>query len=280
MKLLCALAMMVVAFAITVKGQAAPDAAEITKLLNDFLAATNDPAMHERFWAEDLIYTRSAGGRVSKADILRDMKSAPAPKAGDPKTVYTAEDIRIQQYGDTAILAFRLVSTTTSPDGLQQIANFLNSGTFLRRAGKWQVVSWQATRAARRDEESKKELTAARAALFQSLLAADVKTVAALTDPTFSWTHTDGHQTSQAQLIADLSGGGLKYSKLESSKETINVYGNTAVIRGESLRQRSSIPDTPGKGDASPFTAFYTITFVNQTGAWKVVGMHTSRSEK
>ena len=280
MKPRCALAMMVIAFAITVKGQAAPDAREITKMLNDFLAATNDPAMHERFWAEDLIYTRSAGGRVSKADILRDMRSAGAPKPGDPKTAYSAEDVRIQQYGDTAILAFRLVSTTTSADGLQQVANFLNSGTFLKRGGKWQVVSWQATRAARPEEASKKELTAARATLFQSVLAGDAKTVTALTDPTFIWTHTNGHQTTLAQLIADLSSGVLKYSRLESSKESINVYGNTAVIRGESIRQRSSIPDTPGKGDAQPFTAFYTITFVNQTGAWKAVAMHTSRSDK
>ena len=78
----------------------------------------------------------------------------------------------------------------------------------------------------------------------------------------------------------DLSGGDLKYSRLESGKETINVYGTTAVLRGESLRQRSSIPATPGKGDAQPFTAFYTITFVNQTGAWKAVAMHTSRGDK
>ena len=64
----------------TALAQTAPDAAELTKLLNDFLAGAsrNDPAMHERFWAEDLIYTRSAGRRVGKADILRDLRSAPA----------------------------------------------------------------------------------------------------------------------------------------------------------------------------------------------------------
>src|SRR5687768_1710277 len=78
----------------TAMAQAAPDAAELTKLLNDFLAGAsrNDPAVHERFWADDLIYTRSAGRRVSKAEILRDLRSAPAPKPDDPKTVYTAED--------------------------------------------------------------------------------------------------------------------------------------------------------------------------------------------
>src|SRR5215216_6602606 len=123
----------------TALAQTAPDAAELTKLLNDFLAGAsrNDPAVHERFWADDLIYTRSAGRRVSKADIMRDLQAAPAPKPGEsksdePKTVYTAEDIRIQQYGDTAIVAFRLVATTDA-GGTIHVANLLNSGTFVKR---------------------------------------------------------------------------------------------------------------------------------------------------
>ena len=35
--------------------QTAPDAADLTKLLNDFLAGAgrNDVSMHDRFWAED-----------------------------------------------------------------------------------------------------------------------------------------------------------------------------------------------------------------------------------
>ena len=87
----------------------AKDAAELTKLLNEFLAGAsrNDAAVHDRFWAEDVIYTGSAGRRRGKTDIMHDVRSAPAPKPDDPTTVYTAEDIRIQQYGDTAIVACR-----------------------------------------------------------------------------------------------------------------------------------------------------------------------------
>ena len=127
----------------------APDAAELTKLLNDFLdgASKNSAAMHDRFWAEDLIYTGSAGRRVSKADIMKDVRASTEPS----KTVYTAEDVRINQYGDTAIVAFRLVGTTG-----KEVANYLNSGTFLKRDGKWQVVNWQATRMPKPEE--KKEL--------------------------------------------------------------------------------------------------------------------------
>jgi hypothetical protein len=171
MKLSCLAFLITFTFAFTIQGQTAPDGAELTKLLNEFLAATTDPTMHERFWADDLIYTRSAGRRVSKSEVLQDIKSAPAPKPGDPKTIYSAEDVRIQQYGNTAIVAFRLVGTTTTEDG-PQVARFLNSGTFLKRNGKWQVVNWQATRMARSEEESKREVTAAGTALFRSLLTA------------------------------------------------------------------------------------------------------------
>lgn len=124
----------------------APDGAELTKLLKEFLdgAGRNDVAMHDRFWAEDLIYTASAGKRIGKADIMREVASEPHPKAGDEETVYSAEDIRVQQYGETAVVVFRLVATTKKA-GAKEIKNYLNSGTFLKRSGKWQVVNWQAT---------------------------------------------------------------------------------------------------------------------------------------
>jgi hypothetical protein len=75
---------------------------------------------------------------------MREVRAEPHPKAGEEPTVYTAEDIRIQQYADTAIVAFRLVATTVK-EGAKQISHYLNTGTFLKRNGKWQAVSWQAT---------------------------------------------------------------------------------------------------------------------------------------
>jgi ketosteroid isomerase-like protein len=128
--------------------QNAPDAVELTKLLHDFLAGAskNDIAMHDRFWADELVYTSALGRRKSKADIMRELgeetKATPKPEEGT--TVYTAEDIRIQQYGDTAVVAFRLVATTDKA-GTKTVANYFNTGTFLKRNAKWQVIAWQAT---------------------------------------------------------------------------------------------------------------------------------------
>ncbi|MEN3329696.1 MAG: hypothetical protein V7638_4503 [Acidobacteriota bacterium] len=236
--------------ATSVSAQTAPDAAELTKLLNDFLAGAsrNDVAVHERFWADDLIYTRSAGRRVDKAEVMHDVRSTPAPKPTDPKTIYTAEDIRIQQYGDTAVVAFRLVATTE-----KNVANLLNSGTFVKRNGKWQVVNWQSTRMPRTEAKSKTEVTTADIALHEAIVSGDVDKLSALTDPTFVWTHGSVQLTRQ-QLFDDLRAKKVKYGKPDPAKMSISVYGDTAIVRGES----------------------YTVVFVNQLGVWRAVSLHSS----
>jgi len=236
--------------ATTVSAQTAPDAAELTKLLNDFLAGAsrNDVAVHESFWADDLIYTRSAGRRVNKAEVMHDVRSTPAPKPTDPKTIYTAEDIRIQQYGNTAVVAFRLVATTE-----KNVANLLNSGTFVKRNGKWQVVNWQSTRMPRTESESKTEVTATDAALHDAIVSGDVDKLSEITDPTFVWTH-GSVQTTREQLVDDLRAKKVKYVKPDPAKVSISVYGDTAIVRGET----------------------YTLIFINQLGVWRAVSLHTN----
>ena len=236
---------------------AGPDAAELTKLLNDFLAGAsrNDLAAHERFWADDLIYTRSAGRRVNKADIMHDVRSAPAPKPDDPKTIYTAEDVRIQQYGDTAIVAFRLVATT-EVDGAKQVQNLLNSGTFLKRNGKWQVVNWQSTRMPRTDEENRKDVAATVAAFREALTSGNAKKLASLTDQGFVWTQGE-KQITQKQLLDSFAANSRQPNQSPFGNapagETIALYGETAVVRGAG-----------------------TMTLVNIGGAWKIVALQTT----
>lgn len=135
----------------------APDETALKALLTEFLegASRNDPAVHDRFWAEDLIYTRSAGVRTDKAELMKALREAAPPSPEDPTSVYSAEDVRVQQYGDTAIVAFRLIGTTR--DGTTtEVSNFLNTGTFLKREGRWQAVAWQSTRVPDETSEAKK----------------------------------------------------------------------------------------------------------------------------
>jgi len=128
-------------------GQNLDRKAELQRLLNEFLAGAgrNDAAVHDRFWADDLIYTRAAGSRIGKLELMKGVRSAPPRKFNDPVTIYTGEDVRIQEYGDVAVVAFKLVGTTTKTDRSREVLEFLNTGTFVKRKGVWQVVAWQAT---------------------------------------------------------------------------------------------------------------------------------------
>ena len=80
-----------------------------------------------------------AAAKAMKA--FADAAKSGAPKP-EPRAAYSAEDVLVRLYGDTAALTFRLVARNA--DGT--VATYRNSGTLLHRAGKWQVDTWQATK--------------------------------------------------------------------------------------------------------------------------------------
>ena len=121
-------------------------ARELTGMLRQFLvdAGSNNRAGFEKFFADEVIYTRSVGVVISKADILKSLDSD--KPATDTRSTYSAEDVTVHEYGDTAVVAFRLVARTEQSDGKVETDHYRNTGTFLRRNGKWQIVAWQATK--------------------------------------------------------------------------------------------------------------------------------------
>ena len=132
-------------FILSTSVRADSDEEALTGMLNEFLAGAsiNDAAAHDRFWAEDLVYTSSKGLRFGKAEIMEGMNSESDPDGDEPEVVYSAEDIRIRQYGDTAVVAFRLLGSPQDDSG--EVMQYLNTGTFVKRDGDWRVVAWQAT---------------------------------------------------------------------------------------------------------------------------------------
>src|SRR5277367_651119 len=126
--------------------------AEVTALLREFMAGagSGDRAIFEKFFADDVIYTRATGVVITKADIMQSL-GKPAP-ASEGKSTYSAEDITVHEYGDTVIVAFRLEGRTVQDDGKVELAHYRNTGTFLRRNGRWQAVAWQATKISETDK--------------------------------------------------------------------------------------------------------------------------------
>lgn len=118
---------------------------ELHELLDAFLAgaSVNDVEMHDRFWAENLVYTSSAGKRRGKAEIIASLR-AEAEAGNDPEGLpeYRGEDVSIRVFGEFAVITFRLVAEM--PDG--GVSEYFNTGVFALRDGLWKAFTWQATR--------------------------------------------------------------------------------------------------------------------------------------
>lgn len=118
------------------------DAGVLKSMLHAFLGASDTRGAHETFWAEDLVYTSSSGKRFGKDEILKGFDEPDGDEDDGPSVSYTGKDVKVQLFGTTAVVTFKLVGTPV--DG-SAVKYYFNTGTFLKRRGKWQAVAWQAT---------------------------------------------------------------------------------------------------------------------------------------
>jgi len=117
---------------------------QVTQLVRNFLANVpkNDPKVFQEFFADDVIYTRAVGVTVAKADILKNID---VRATNEPQATFDADDFTVHPYGEMAVVNFRLIMHNNE-GGKATTSYFRNTGTFLKRNGKWQVVAWQATK--------------------------------------------------------------------------------------------------------------------------------------
>ena len=118
------------------------DSKELVAVIQRFLSEVpaNRRETYDRFFADDVIYTRNSGQVVTKKDILAGTGNPSAERAN---ATFTGEGFRVQQYGEMAVVNFKLVMHPNDPSAAMRL--FRNTGTFLRRNGQWRAVAWQAT---------------------------------------------------------------------------------------------------------------------------------------
>jgi len=96
------LASLVLAFALTALAadSGAPAApVVIRELLTDFLTHNSDPARHENFWADDLVYTSAMGVVHSKAVIMKSVWEAGSKPPALTRPVLNQRGPRPRLYG-------------------------------------------------------------------------------------------------------------------------------------------------------------------------------------
>ncbi|MEO5693468.1 MAG: nuclear transport factor 2 family protein [Usitatibacter sp.] len=98
-----------------------------------------DRAGIEANMAPDFRQIRGGGGLVNREEFIKDFLDPDG--SVDP---YVVEDFEIRLFGDTALLYGR-IHMTGKDGGKPWAAHFRYIDTYVRRNGRWQVVSVQVT---------------------------------------------------------------------------------------------------------------------------------------
>ncbi|MGM0481993.1 MAG: nuclear transport factor 2 family protein [Pseudomonadota bacterium] len=117
--------------------------ADSKKAVTEFLygASINDPAAHDKFWADELTYTSSSGNRFGKDHLMSNLSDAEPKKPENIRVWYSAEDIEIKTFGEAVIFNFKLVAE--KKDKVTEY--YYNTGVLIERDGRFQAVNWNAT---------------------------------------------------------------------------------------------------------------------------------------
>jgi ketosteroid isomerase-like protein len=124
-----------------------PESADTTELSRLETAWNNaqlqgDADALGRLWADDVIIT------VPKMPVMTKPEALGFLRSGRMKILrYETSDIRTRVYGDAAVVTGRL-QRTRSINGQEVSDDWRFTKVYIRRAGKWQVVAWQASESA------------------------------------------------------------------------------------------------------------------------------------
>ena len=101
-----------------------------------------DKAFFEKVEADEFIFTDSGGGVTTKTEDVASLDKA----AGDTKLIaYDLDEVRVNIYGDTAVVNAIGISTYRTKDRDAVVRNRFTD-VFVKRAGRWQLVAGHSSR--------------------------------------------------------------------------------------------------------------------------------------
>jgi len=123
------------------KSSTSADAEELTRLETVWNEAhtRGDAEALDRLWAEELVVT------VPNMPVMTKPESLGIWRSGRMKFQrYQTSEVQIRVYGETAVVTGRL-ERTRNLNGRDVEDNWRFTKVYIRREGRWQVVSWQAS---------------------------------------------------------------------------------------------------------------------------------------
>lgn len=103
-----------------------------------------DLRFFDRVFAADFTHTNHTGAFRTKAEWLANHK----PGAKSPYESFDTEDLAVRLYGDTAVVTGRSIPKGKDSMGQAITGQFRFNRVWVKRDGRWQVVSFQGTRIA------------------------------------------------------------------------------------------------------------------------------------
>jgi len=95
-----------------------------------------DTTALDQLYTDDIVYTHTNGTVNTKAQFLDSLKAGKAKYFAVERS-----DVKVQAYGDTAIVTFRAVikvNAVTLPSRIMHV--------FVRQNGQWRMAAYQSTR--------------------------------------------------------------------------------------------------------------------------------------
>jgi ketosteroid isomerase-like protein len=90
----------------------------------------------EQFYADDIMVTAPVGVVVDKPLVQEEIRRASTARI----EVFDKSDVKVRAYGETAVASYRLI-VKGEHEGIEISQQFRVTDVWLRREGRWQVVS-------------------------------------------------------------------------------------------------------------------------------------------
>jgi ketosteroid isomerase-like protein len=90
----------------------------------------------EQFYADDIMVTAPIGVVVDKALVREELRRAGTARV----EVFDKDDFKVRAYGETAVASYR-TTVKGEHEGVEIRQQFRITDVWLRRDGRWQVVS-------------------------------------------------------------------------------------------------------------------------------------------
>ncbi len=118
---------------------------EVSKVHSERLQALvqGDLAKLDQIVGDDLVYISPTGQVQTKAEVVADRKSG-ALKV----SAIEAEDVQVRVYGETAVVTYRTINKGFLDNGKDFSGQIRATSVYVKRDGRWQLVSQQMTRIA------------------------------------------------------------------------------------------------------------------------------------